>query len=117
MTRSSVAEKSRPSIRLRYLPGAAEQGVDHREHQGRVADHESRAAQRLDAHDVEVRRHDDLAQELAELLHPHAVDQHLGGRGASGRTGRPGTLRANRSLMISIVGMRPRTMRSWLARL
>ena len=26
------------------------------------------------------------------------------------------TLRANRSLMISIVGMRPRTMRSWLAR-
>ena len=26
-------------------------------------------------------------------------------------------LRAKRSLMISIVGMRPRTMRSWLARL
>jgi hypothetical protein len=55
----------------------AEERVDHREHQARVAHDEPVAAQRLDAHDVEVGGHHDLAQEGAELLHLDAADAHF----------------------------------------
>src|SRR5206468_12286815 len=59
------------------LAGAAEERVDHREHQRRVADDQAGAAQRPHADDVEVRRHDDLAQERAVLLHLDAADRDL----------------------------------------
>jgi hypothetical protein len=56
------------------LAGAAEECVDHREHQRRLADDEARAAQRPHADDVEIRRHHQLAQERAVLLHLDGAD-------------------------------------------
>ena len=97
------------------LAGAAEQRVDHREHQRRVAHDQARAAQRLDADDVEVGRHHDLAQEGAVLLHLDAADGDF--RALADEVEQADAdVPAKRSLMISIVGMRPRTMRSWLDR-
>jgi hypothetical protein len=81
----------------------------------RVAHDQARAAQRLDRHDVEVGGHHDLAQEGAVLLHLDAADRDLGLLRMKLNSPMR-MLRAKRSLMISIVGMRPRTMRSWLAR-
>mmetsp|Transcript_48327 Transcript_48327/g.117598 ORF Transcript_48327/g.117598 Transcript_48327/m.117598 type:complete len:428 (+) Transcript_48327:250-1533(+) len=57
---------------------ATEQAVDDGEHQGRVTDDQPAAAQRLDRHDIEVGRDDDLAQEGAVLLHLDAADGDLG---------------------------------------
>ena len=98
------------------LADAAEQRVDDGEDQGRVADDQAGAAQRPHRDDVEVGRHHDLAQEGAEyfctLMPPIETSGLL--RMKLNRPMR--MLRAKRSLMISIVGMRPRTMRSWLAR-
>ena len=57
---------------------AAEQVVDDQEHE-RGLEHEQRvAAQRLQLHEVEVGRHDQVADELAVLDHAHRADRDLG---------------------------------------
>ena len=62
----------------RVLAGAAEERVDHCEHERRIADDEAEAAQRLDRDDVEVGGRRDLAQEGAELVDVHRPDRDLG---------------------------------------
>jgi hypothetical protein len=57
------------------LADAAEQRVDHGEHEARVAHDQAGAAQRPHRDDVEVGRHHDLAQEGRVLLHLDAVDR------------------------------------------
>jgi hypothetical protein len=59
------------------LAGAAEERIDHGEHQRGVAHDQATAAKRAYRHDVEVRGHHDLAQEGAVLLHLDAADRYL----------------------------------------
>ena len=48
--------------------GAAEEVVDHREHQLRIEHHQRGAAERVDLHEVEARRHVQGVHVLAEFL-------------------------------------------------
>src|SRR5690606_19999969 len=56
---------------------AAEQGVDHGEHQLRFENQQASAAQRLDLHDVQVGRHDQVGEEGAVLLDLDGADGNL----------------------------------------
>src|SRR6185437_15265373 len=56
-----------PPLDLRVPAGTAEEVVDHREHQLRVEHHERRAAEGVDLHEVEARRHVQRVHVLAEF--------------------------------------------------
>ena len=56
---------------------APEQVVDHQEDEVGVEDHQTRATQGFDLHQVEVGRHDQVAHELAVFLHLDRTDRNL----------------------------------------
>ncbi len=94
---------------------AAKEGIDQREHELGIQNHQPRAAQRMEPDQVEARRQVQLAHVLAELEdfdRAHRNDGRLRSKLYKlVRNSRP-----KRSLIISSVGIRPRTMRTLLPR-
>jgi hypothetical protein len=79
MMRCSVAVKSRPSTRVWKRPVAAEQVVDHEEHQIRVEHEQRGTAQRLHVDQVQIGRNRQIAGEFAVLHHLHRADGNFRG--------------------------------------
>src|ERR1700722_17434246 len=63
---------------LGVAAAAAEEIVDHGEHQGRVQHQQCRTAQRIELDQVQARGQVQVLRVFAELLHPHRRDADLG---------------------------------------
>jgi hypothetical protein len=114
MTRCSVARKIPPFDAGLELPVTPVQGVDHTKDQATAHTRSARCHAGANRHDIEVGRHRQFAQKCAEPLHGEMPPIDTSGVRRMKLNMPRRRLRANRSLTISIVGMRPRTMRSWL---
>ena len=115
MTRSSVAEKSRPSIRLRYLPEPPNRAsiTENTSVGSQITSPEPRSGRTLMTLKL-VGTTTSRRNSLNFCTRTPSISTSALRRIRPNRPTR--TLRAKRSLTISIVGIRPRTIRSWLAR-